>query len=258
MTRAAPPTVSRAAPLARAIASQAKVEMRLTLRRGENLLAMLGIPAALLLFLGGTPALPVPVSGMRVDRLLPGTLALAIVATGLVNLGIATAYERTYGVLKRLGGSPLGRLGLVVAKVVVVFIIEIVLAIILVVLAVTVLGWRPRGDIAWLPLGAAVVLGTAAFAGLGLALAGTLRAEAVLVLANVLFLLLLGVGGVLLPTTELPGVLGSLAGVLPSAVLTEAIRSAIKGEAVELGVWAVLAAWAVAAVVAAARTFQWD
>jgi ABC-2 type transport system permease protein len=80
----------------------------------------------------------------------------------------------------------------------------------------------------------------------------------VLVLANVLFLLLLGVGGVLLPTTELPGVLGSLAGVLPSAVLTEAIRSAIKGEAVELGVWAVLAAWAVAAVVAAARTFQWD
>jgi ABC-2 type transport system permease protein len=250
--------VSRASPLARAIASQAGVELRLTLRRGENLLAMLGIPAALLLFLGGTPALPVPVSGMRVDRLLPGTLALAIVATGLVNLGIATAYERTYGVLKRLGGSPLGRLGLVVAKVVV-LIIEIVLAIILVVLAVTVLGWRPRGDIAWLPLGAAVVLGTAAFAGLGLALAGTLRAEAVLVLANVLFLLLLGVGGVLLPTTELPGVLGSLAGVLPSAAMTDLIRSALEGGAANgFGSWAILSAWAVASVVAAARTFRWD
>ena len=51
---------------------------------------------------------------------LPGTLAIAIVASGLVNLGIATAYERGYGVLKRLGGSPLGRSGLVAAKLAVV------------------------------------------------------------------------------------------------------------------------------------------
>lgn len=220
---------------------------------------MLGIPAALLLFLGGTAVLPAPVSGTRVDRLLPGTLALAIVATGLVNLGIATAYERTYGVLKRLGGSPLGRSGLVMAKILVVFIVEIVLVVLLVVLAAGVLGWRPPGDIAWLPLLIAVGLGTAASAGWGLVLAGTLRAETVLVLANVLFLGLIGLGGMVVPAGDLPSPLGSVAGLLPSGALTDAIRAALEGESRSgLGAWMVLAAWAVAAVATAARTFQWD
>jgi ABC-2 type transport system permease protein len=251
--------VRRAAPLPRAVAGQAMVELRLTLRRGENLLAMLGIPAALLLFLGGSSVLPAPVSGTRVDRLLPGILALAILATGLVNLGIATAYERTYGVLKRLGGSPLGRSGLVVAKILSVLMVEIALVVILVGLAATVLGWRPSGDVAWPAVLVAVALGTAAFAGWGLVLAGALRAETVLVLANILFLALMGLGGVVVPAADLPGPAGSIAALLPSGALTAAIRSALEGGApVGIGPWAVLSAWAAGALAVAARTFRWD
>jgi ABC-2 type transport system permease protein len=250
--------VSRAAPLTRAVASQVAVELRLTLRRGENLLAMLGIPAALLLFLGGTSVLPAPISGTRVDALLPGTLALAIVATGLVNLGIATAYERAYGVLKRLGGSPLGRPGLVAAKILVVLAIELALVVVLIGLAATVLGWRPPDQIAWLPLLIAVGLGTAAFAGWGLVLAGMLRAEAVLVTANLLFLVLLGLGGVIVPPVDLPGPLGIIAVGLPSGALTETIRSALEGGTGPFGPWAILAVWAVAAIALAVRTFRWE
>lgn len=250
--------MSRAASLSRATGAQTAVELRLTVRRGENLLAMLGIPAAVLLFFGSTAVLPAPSTGARVDTLLPGTLALAIIATGLVNLGIATAYERSYGVLKRLGGSPLGRSGLIIAKVAAIVVIEIGLVVVLVGIAAGILGWRPNGPIAWLPLLAAIGLGTAAFAGLGLALAGSLRPELTLVVANVLFLAVLAIGGVLVPVADLPEPLAAIASVLPPAALAEAVRTALGGPGD--GAWplVLLTAWAGAAVLLAIRTFRWD
>ena len=249
--------MSHPAPLWRAIFAQTVVELRLTARRGENLLAMLGIPAALLLFFGSTAIVPAPATGTRVDALLPGILAVAIVATGLVNLGIATAYERSYGVLKRLGGSPLGQNGLVAAKVAAILVVEIGLVILLVGLASVILGWRPAGDLVWPHLAAAVVLGTATFAGLGLAIAGGLRPEATLVLANILFLVVLGIGGVLLPVADLPGAVGLIAGVLPPALLTETLRIGLGGDG-DPGALLLLGVWAVAAVGLAIRTFRWD
>jgi len=250
--------VSRPAPLVRATIAQTAVELRLTTRRGENLLAMLGIPAAMLLLFGSAQVLPAPASGSRVDVLLPGILALAIVATGLVNLGIATAYERSYGVLKRLGGSPLGRPGLIAAKILAVLVIELVLLGLLTALAAGVLGWRPSGSVTWPLLIASVGLGTATFAGLGLAMAGALRAEATLLLANVLFLLVLAVGGVLIPVADLPEPMNQLAAVLPPAALTEVLRLALGSGGGGVQAVIVLAAWAVIAVALAIRTFRWD
>lgn len=251
--------MSRPAPFARATIAQTMVELRLTTRRGENLLAMIGIPAALLLLFGSAEVLPTPAASSRLDTLLPGILALAIVATGLVNLGIATAYERSYGVLKRLGGSPLGRSGLVVAKVGAVLVIELALLTLLIGLAAGLMGWRPAGPVAWLLLVASVGLGTATFAGFGLAMAGALRAEATLLLANVLFLLVLAIGGVLLPVADLPGPVGLLAAILPPAALTEALRLALgTGGGADPRAFIVLAVWAVIAVVLAVRAFRWD
>lgn len=249
----------------RAILAQTTVELRLTARRGENLVAMLAVPAGLLLFLGSTRVLPEPATGTRVDALLPGILALAIVATGLVNLGIATAYERSYGVLKRLGGSPLGRPGLIAAKVLAIVVIELGLVVLLAGLAAGVLGWRPPGPVLLPLLVVSVMLGTATFAGFGLAMAGTLRAEATLVFANVLFLLVMAVGGVLVPVTDLPGPMARVAGLFPSAALAEGLRAGLGGTggAAEgfdstTGSLAILAAWALIAGVLAVRTFRWD
>ena len=247
----------RPAPAWRATAAVAAAELRQTARRGENVLVTLVIPPAVLLFFATTGILP-GVAGRPVDFLLPGTLALAVIASGLVNLGIATAYERSYGVLKRLGGSALPRWGLVAAKVAAVLVLEIVQVALLVAVAAAALAWAPPAGVNLGLAVAALLLGTLAFAGLGLLLAGTLRAEAVLALANGLFLLFLMVGGIVLPVDHLPVPLDAVARLLPASALADAFRVALSGAGDPGPALATLAAWGVAASGLAARTFRWE
>lgn len=244
--------MSRPAPWASAVLVQAGVEARLTARRGENLLAMVVVPVAVLLFVGTMLLAPSDV-GVAV----PGALALAIVASGLVNLGIATAYERGYGVLKRLGGSPLGASGLVAAKVGVVIVIALAQVGGLVLVAML-LGWRPGPEASVPAVAVTTVVGAAAFAGLGLAIAGTLRPEATLLVANVLFLLALGFGGALVPIADLPGPVGSVVRLLPVGALADAFDAALGSGASLLPALVVVGGWAALAIIAAARTFRWD
>lgn len=249
---------SGAAPVWRAMLAQAGMELRLTARRGENLLVTLVIPVVLLLFFASTQIVPAT-AGRPVDFLLPGVLALAVISTSLVNLGIATAFERHYGVLKRLGGSPLTRGGLMVAKILTILAVEAGQVVLLVAIATVALDWHP-GPAAEPIVGlVALLLGTAAFAGLGLAMAGGLRAEATLAAANGLYLVLLLLGGVVLPVAHLPGPLQAVAQVLPAAPLSDALRvglGAASGEAT--GSLALLAAWALGAVALAIRVFRWE
>jgi ABC-2 type transport system permease protein len=249
--------VSAAAPAAARIRTRVAVELRMTARRAENLLAMLVIPIAVLVFFA---SLRIPAGAADpVAFLLPGVLALGIVASGLVNLGIATAYERQYGVLKRLGGSPLTRGQLILAKAAAVLVFVVAQVVLLIAVAATFLGWSPPATINAGLAVIAILLGTAAFAGLGLLLAGTLRAEATLALANGLFLATLLLGGIVQPVDELPGPLASLASLLPGAALAETLRAALGTSQLEaLAPLAVLAVWAVALPVAAARTFRWE
>lgn len=242
----------------RAVLAQTGVEVRLTLRRGENLLVTLLIPAAVLL---GFSAVEDPPAGygQTVDFLLPGVLALAVISTGMVSLGIATAYERFYKVLKRLGATPLTRLDLIMAKSGAVLAVEAVQVAVLVGLAAGLQGWRPASlAVVWtaVPL---LALGTVCFSGLGLLMAGSLRAEATLGLANALYLALLAVGGMVVSLDRFPGWLADLARLLPSTALAEALRSVLAGGTVPGALdLAVLAAWAVGAVLLAARTFRWE
>jgi ABC-2 type transport system permease protein len=256
--------------LLRALQAQARVELLLTLRRGENVLVTLVIPPALLLFFGAVAVLPT--DGQEPVRfLLPGLLALAVISTSLVSLGIATAYERHYGVLKLLGGTPLPRGALVGAKLLAVLALEAAQVVLLVGVAALAFGWRPGGPAAGSPGGPeaawsalaltalTLLLGTAAFAGLGLLLAGTLRAEATLALANGLYLLFLLLGGTVFPLERLPGPLAAFARLLPAAALSDALRAALSpGAPPPLGALALLAAWAAATVGAASRTFRWE
>jgi len=239
------------------------MELRVTARRGENVLVTLIIPVAVLLFFAGTSI--IPFAGDPVRFLLPGSIALALIAAGLVNLGIATAYERAYGVLKRLGGAPLPRWGLVGAKVAAILVLEAVQVVVLVAVAVVVLHWQPGP--AWSPilLVGAIVLGTLAFAGLGLLMAGTLRAEATLALANGLFLGFLMLGGIVLPIDHLPAFLRPVASALPATALADLLRIALDSGAPfgaaavsPIGPAVLLGAWGAAASGLAIRRFRWD
>ncbi|HEX5015375.1 MAG TPA: ABC transporter permease [Candidatus Limnocylindrales bacterium] len=228
----------------------------MTARRGENLLAIAVIPIAALVFFSTVSFLDVP-SDPAVDWILPGTLALAVIASGLVNLGIATAYERSYGVLKRLGGSPLGRSGLIAGKLVSVAVVVAIQTVGLVA-AATLIGWRPGPGVGPLLFLAALAGGTVTFTGLGLLLAGTLRAEATLALANGLFLVALLLGGILVPTSSLPPAVAAIADLLPAAALAELLRVALGAGGSVMPAALVLVAWGVGAIVLAARTFRWE
>jgi ABC-2 type transport system permease protein len=232
-------------------------ELRLAMRRGESLLATFVIPIGVLLVFsafdisGGTGA------GRPVDRMLPGSMSLAVIAAAMVSLSIATAFERSYGVIKRLGGSPAGSSAVVASKTVAVIVIEAVQAVLLVGIALA-LGWAPGPAASLLLVVAALVAGTVAFAGFGLLMAGTLRAEATLALANLLFLLSLVLGGIMLPLEKLPGVVASVASVLPPAALTRVLTVGLGGAGDATEPLVLLAGWALVLAVLAARKFRWD
>lgn len=249
--------MSRPASAFAATRGQLVTELRLTARRGENVLVTVIVPAVTLVFFASAGILPTP-APRPVDFLLPGAMALAVIAASLVNLGIATAYERSYGVLKRLGGSPLTRANLLVAKIGAVLAVELLQVVLLLAIAWIVLGWTPTAGTAPVLIPVALLLGTIAFAGLGLLLAGALRAEATLALANALFIVALLLGGIILPLDRLPGPLAAIAGLLPAAALSDAFRIALGSGGDALRPLAILAAWATGSVALAARTFRWD
>lgn len=237
----------------KALLAQFRIECTLTLRNKESLLLTMGIPVGLLVFFSLVDVLPLP-DGDPVGVLAPGILALAIMSMSMTGLAIATGFERSYGVLKRLGTTPLGRPRLLTAKIAGVVAIEVVQAAVLVPVGLA-LGWRPSLSV--LPLLGAVVLGTTAFAGLGLWMAGTLRAEITLALANGLYLIFLLLGGFLIPLSEFPGPLRAAARLLPGSALTDLVVAAFSGGAAPGRAWAVLGLWAVAMPAVAAKTFRW-
>lgn len=245
-----------AAPLSRMILAQTALETRLLLRNGEQLLLTMVIPA-LLLVLFSTVRIVETGPGRRVDFLAPGLLALAVMSTAFTGQAIATGFERRYGVLKRLGASPLPRWALMTAKTCAVLVTEALQVALLTGIALALLGWSPRGN----PLGVVLLLvvGTAAFSGLGLLMAGTLRAEATLAAANLVFVLLLLGGGVVVPLENFPEGARSLLALLPVTALSGGLRDILQhGAGVPWGGLGVLCAWAVAGLGAAARFFRWE
>jgi ABC-2 type transport system permease protein len=241
----------------KALQTQTLAELRLTLRRGDAVLLTMAIPVGLLVFFSIVDVLPKPAGvAHAVDFLSPGILALAVMSTAMVSLGIATGFERQHGVLKRLGTTPLGRPRLIGAKMASVAAIEILQVALIVVTALG-LGWSPGGPIA--AAVPALLLATIAFSGLGLLLAGLLRAEVTLAAANGLYLVLLLLGGMIFPLSKLPGGLRAVAEGLPAGALSDVLHGTLTaGASVPARAWIVLGAWAVATPLLAARTFRWE
>jgi ABC-2 type transport system permease protein len=243
-----------------ALVAQTRAEVYMTLRRGETLLLTVGIPVVFLLFFSTVHVVSTP-EHKAVNFFVPGILALAVMSTAMVSLGIATGFERGYGVLKRLGATPLGRPRLLGAKIATVVVVELVQAAVLVGVGYA-LGWSPGGhgsNVASLGAAAAVLLATVAFGGLGLLMAGVLKAEVNLAAANGLYLVLLLLGGMVIPIAKLPGAVQAIAKLLPADALAAALHAALgTGSAVPTLSWVVLAVWAVATPVAAALSFRWE
>ncbi|MFI0978960.1 ABC transporter permease [Streptomyces sp. NPDC021093] len=249
-----------AAPLGRMIAAQTALETKMLLRNGEQLLLTVIIPALLLVLFSAVDIITVPVApngaGRSVDFLAPGVLALAVMSTAFTGQAIATGFERRYGVLKRLGTSPLPRWALMTAKTLSVLVTEVLQVVLLTAIAFG-LGWSPQGGPVSVLL--LLVVGTAAFSGLGLLMAGTLKAEATLAAANLVFLLLLVGGGVIVPLDKFPDAVREVLGLLPISALSDGLRDVLQhGASMPWGNLGVLAVWAVLGLGAAAKFFRWE
>ena len=244
-----------AAPLGRMIATQAVLETKMLLRNGEQLLLTVVIPTLVLVLFSSVDIIDTD-EGKAVDFLTPGVLALAVMSTAFTGQAIATGFERRYGVLKRLASSPLPRWGLMTAKTASVLVTEILQVILLTVIAFA-LGWSPHGNpFAVLLL---LILGTAAFSGLGLLMAGTLKAEATLAAANLVFLLLLVGGGVIIPLDQFSQNTQDVLQLLPITALSDGLRDVLQhGAGVPWGDLGILAVWAVAGLALAGRFFRWE
>jgi ABC-2 type transport system permease protein len=243
----------------RMIAAQAALETRMLLRNGEQLTLTLIIPLLLLIAFSREPLVSFGGGYTRIDFLTPGVIALAVMSTAFTSQAIGTGFERRYGVLKRLGATPLSRTGLVAAKTATVIVVELLQAVIIIGVAFG-LGWSPNASpaaVVVVPL--LVLFGTAAFSGFALLMAGTLRAEATLAAANLIYVVLLGVGGVVFPLTKFPAGARSVLELLPTGALSTGLRDVLAGGAVFPVRDAVtLAVWAVAGIALAARAFRWE
>lgn len=255
MTAPMAPELPAAASWGRCMLAQLRIELLLLLRQPENLLVIVVLPVVLLVFFAGAHLVPASY-GRPINFLVPGVLTLALMSTGLVTLGISTAYQRYYRVLKRLGASPLPRSALVASKATAVLVVEVAQVVLLAAIGYLAFHWRPTGS---LPLALlALLLGAVLFASIGLTLAGAVRAEFTLGGANGLYLLFLVIGGVAVPVSRLPVPVAVVARLLPPAALSGCLHTVLIGRPLPVGALALLAGWTVLAAAAAARLFHWE
>lgn len=233
------------------LTAQSLLELKLLLRNGEQLLLTLFIPITLLI---GLTLLPLGAMGVDpVDQVVPAVMMVAIMSTAFTGQAIAVGFDRRYGALKRLGATPLPRWGVIAGKSAAVLTVVVLQSIVLGGIGFA-LGWRP-GLIGLLYGALVIALGTVTFATMGLLLGGTLRAEIVLALANILWFVMLGIGSLVVLADDLPTALHTAARLVPSGALAEALGQAVDGTwdwfgVVVLCVWASVCGWT------AIRTFR--
>lgn len=240
-----------AAPASRRVARHALTELRLLVRNGEQLLLALVIPLAILVLAALTRGRFVPLASAA-----PSVLGLAVWSSSFTSVAIATGFERRYGVLERLAATPLGRGGLLAGKALAVGLVLLGQLVVLVAVALL-LGWRAAYTVGSLLASLAlVVLAAAAFVALALLLAGRLRAEATLAVANLVYVVLLVGGALVIPVSRYPRVLQPVVEALPTAALGEGLRAGATG-LVPGWPFAVVAVWLVLAGLLARRSFRW-
>ena len=188
------------------------------------------------------------------DFFVPGILALAVMSTAFTGQAIATGFDRQYGVLKRLGSTPLPRSVLLQAKALAVLAVELVQVVLICGLGLA-LHWHPHGNALGVLL--LVALGTAAFAGLGLLLGGTLPGLTTLAVANLVWFVLLALGGVVFPLSKYGGAADLLV-YLPTAALADGLRALLQEGSFVVRDAVVLLGWAVVSLGAASRWFRWE
>ncbi|MCC3301475.1 ABC transporter permease [Arthrobacter sp. zg-Y895] len=247
--------MSAPASLPARILNQGRYEALTMLRNGEQLILAVVLPLLAMVALVVTPLLD-GYGPSRINMAAPGIFALCAMSTAFTGQGIATGFDRRYGVLRYLSTTPLGRTGLIAGKVIAVLAV-LAIQVVLVSVAALLFGWQPELS-GLLPAAVQLVLGAVAFTALGLLVAGTVRPEATLAITNLLWILLAAAGGIIIPVGNLPQVLQPFIEVLPSAALGDALRSALIDSQFNISATLILLAWTILGGLGAVRWFKWS
>jgi len=228
-------------------------EFRLSLKNGEQFLLLVVIPVAVFLTLTQTAV----IGGGKWDiaEAFSVSITVSVLAAGFTSLAIATAFERRSGTLVTMGVTPISRVELVTGKTLSTVYLAAISALILGVVAL-VLGWRPTLSATLIPL--ILILGIASVTGFAFLLAGTVRAEAVLALANGIFVFAMIFGGIVF---QYSGIVGTVIELFPPAALSNCMSHALDSTPLDspplLVSIGVLLAWSVAGTLASAKFFKW-
>ena len=245
-------------PLVRVI-EQGRYETMAMLRNGEQLMLNIIFPVMALIalrFTGLIDEYANSVGVSRMDAAVPGVLALCVMSTALSGQGIATGFDRRYGVLRFLATTPLGRNGLIMGKCIAVLVVVAIQFTLVTALGYG-LGWRPDA-IAVSRSIITMLMGAGAFTALGLLIAGTVRAEATLAIVNIAWVILAGAGGVVFPLKSFPDWYAGIVAWSPSAALGDALRgNFIQHQWLADPHW-VLIVWTVVIGFVASRKFKWS
>ena len=245
-------------PLVRVI-EQGRYETMAMLRNGEQLMLNIIFPVMALIalrFTGLIDEYANSVGVSRMDAAVPGVLALCVISTALSGQGIATGFDRRYGVLRFLATTPLGRNGLIMGKCIAVLVVVAIQFTLVAALGYG-LGWRPDA-IAVSRSIITMLMGAGAFTALGLLIAGTVRAEATLAIVNIAWVILAGAGGVVFPLKSFPDWYAGIVAWSPSAALGDALRgNFIQHQWLADPHW-VLIVWTVVIGFVASRKFKWS
>ncbi|KAD3633328.1 ABC transporter permease [Arthrobacter yangruifuii] len=225
------------------------------LRNGEQLILAVVLPLLAMVALVVTPLLD-GYGTSRINMATPGIFALCAMSTAFTGQGIATGFDRRYGVLRYLSTTPLGRAGLIAGKVIAVLAV-LLIQVVLVSVVALLIGWRPELS-GLVPALLQLFLGAIAFTALGLLVAGTVRPEATLAITNLLWILLAAAGGIIIPVGHLPSLLQPFIEVLPSAALGDALRSALIDSQFNISATLILLAWTILGGLGAVRWFKWS
>lgn len=247
--------MSAPASLSARILNQGRYEAVMMLRNGEQLILAVVLPLLAMVALVVTPLLD-DYGTSRINIATPGIFALCAMSTAFTGQGIATGFDRRYGVLRYLSTTPLGRAGLIAGKVIAVLAV-LAIQVVLVSVVALLLGWHPE-PAGLIPAVLELILGAVAFTALGLLVAGTVRPEATLAITNLLWILLAAAGGIIIPVGNLPGVLQPFIEVLPSAALGDALRSALIDSQFNISATLILLAWTILGGLGAVRWFKWS
>jgi ABC-2 type transport system permease protein len=243
---------------------QTSIQMRLFLRRKDELFWTLDFPILFILLFGAiygnTKWTGSGIDIRAIDYLLPGIIVMGAMVTGIMRTSTGFVQEREQGVYRRLALTPLKRQTLLGSQVLQHYIVIIVQALLLIAIGGMAFKTHLTGNLFlfWLVLS----VGALCFMSIGFVLSGLIKTvRSATPINQITYFSLMFLGGIFFPNSLLPTWLGNAAKILPSTQMGDALRAVVYNGAGIGDIWQkllIMTGWIAACSVISIKFFRWE